>query len=78
MPKLVQEWKAWVARVDVVVNQEAGIFGKDEVESWLRNLDAFAGAKDRQTAAAMRPIRDEWVAKVGWLAGRNVVHPMDE
>ncbi|KIY65135.1 hypothetical protein CYLTODRAFT_379887 [Cylindrobasidium torrendii FP15055 ss-10] len=78
LPKLVQEWKAWVARVDVVVNQEAGIFGKDEVESWLRNLDAFAGAKDRQIAAAMRPIRDEWVAKVGWLAGRNVVHPMDE
>ncbi|EIN14137.1 hypothetical protein PUNSTDRAFT_95738 [Punctularia strigosozonata HHB-11173 SS5] len=70
MPRLLEEWKAWVDRVDVVVNGEGGMFGQEMVQSWMRALDGFALAKGHGTEA-MREIRDRFVARAGWLLGRQ-------
>lgn len=76
MLRLSEEWNAWVARVDAVVNQEGGMFGRETVENWMQKLDEFA-AKDSQFGHVMRGVRDQWVARVGWLAGRTHQHPME-
>ncbi|KAL6310132.1 hypothetical protein BKA93DRAFT_814438 [Sparassis latifolia] len=73
-PRLTEEWKAWVDRVDQVVNREGGMFGEETVRSWERALDEFAEAKGNGIES-MRDIRDQWVQKVGWLVGRQ---PMEE
>lgn len=74
MPRLTQEWKAWVERVDQVVNRDGGMFGQEVVRSWESGLDRFADSKG-DGVEAMRAIRDQWVSKVGWLVGRQ---PMEE
>lgn len=74
IPRLSQEWKAWVDRVDHAVNREGGMFGQENVRSWERGLDQLAQAKGNGIEV-MREIRDRWVSRVGWLVGRQ---PMEE
>lgn len=74
LPRLADEWKAWVDRVDEAVNQKGGMFGKEAVGSWERGLDEFAQVKGNGLEV-MREVRDRWVVKVGWLVGRQ---PMEE
>ncbi|KAI0686812.1 hypothetical protein BC835DRAFT_1287328 [Cytidiella melzeri] len=74
LPRLVEEWKAWVERVDRIANRDGGMFGQEVVRTWERGLDQFAEAKGNGIEV-MREIRDRWVSKVGWLVGRQ---PMEE
>ena len=73
LPRLQQEWNAWVDRLDEVVNQQAGMFGGETVKSWERTLDELAEAKGNGLEV-FRKIRDTWVSKVGWLVGRQLEH----
>ncbi|PIL31691.1 hypothetical protein GSI_06394 [Ganoderma sinense ZZ0214-1] len=75
--RLAVEWRSWVDRVDETVNREGGMFGRETVQTWERSLDEFAQAKGNGMAV-MKDIRDRWVSKVGWLVGRQPVHPMEE
>ncbi|EKM61252.1 uncharacterized protein PHACADRAFT_247740 [Phanerochaete carnosa HHB-10118-sp] len=70
LPRLLLEWKAWIDRVDHVVNREGGMFGQETVRSWERGLDDLAQAKGNGVEA-MRAVRDQWVSRVGWLVGRQ-------
>jgi len=72
--RLLQEWRAWIDRVDEVVNREGGMFSGEVARGWDRSLDEFAD-KD---ASVMKEIRDMWVTKVGWLVGRRAIVNMDE
>jgi hypothetical protein len=67
-PRLVAEWRAWVNRVDDLVNRQVVMFGQAEAENWERALNEYAEAKGHELEG-MREVRDRWVAKVGWLAG---------
>jgi len=78
LPRLSQEWVAWIDRIGEVVNHEGGMFGGETVRAWERTLDGFADARGPEGWNVMKDIRDRWVAKVGWLVGRNVLHPMEE
>ena len=78
LPRLSKEWEAWVDRIDEMVNREGGMFGGETVRSWEKTLDEFAEARGPEGWIVMREVRDRWVAKVGWLVGRNVLHPMEE
>jgi hypothetical protein len=78
LPRLSEEWNAWVNRVDDIVNREGGMFGRETVHSWERALDDLADRKDVEGARLLRSVRDSWVSKVGWLVGRTVQHPMEE
>ena len=78
LPRLVQEWMAWVDRVDSHVNKEGGMFGMEVVQGWERTLDGFAAAKIEGENGEFKAIRDKWVAKVGWLVGRRVVYAMED
>lgn len=69
LSRLLDEWKAWVERVDEVVNGQAGMFGVETVRGWERVLDEFADVKGNGLEP-LREIRDNWIAKVGWLVGR--------
>lgn len=71
LPRLQQEWNAWVNKLDEVVNQQAGMFGNETVESWGRTLDQLAEAKGNGLEV-FRQIRNTWVSKVGWLVGRQL------
>lgn len=73
-PRLLEEWGAWVNRVDEVVNRQGGMFSAEVARSWERGLDELAD----KGGSGMREIRDRWVAKVGWLVGRRMVLNMDE
>jgi hypothetical protein len=73
-PRLLEEWGAWVDRVDEVVNRQAGMFSGEVARGWERTLDEFAD----KGGSGMKDIRDRWVAKVGWLVGRRVMVNMDE
>ncbi|EPQ60593.1 hypothetical protein GLOTRDRAFT_113190 [Gloeophyllum trabeum ATCC 11539] len=76
LPRLSEEWKAWVLRVDDSVNRQGGMYREETVRTWERDLDAFAQAKDHGMDV-MRDVRDRWVQKVGWLVGR-MGQPMEE
>ncbi|OJA16279.1 hypothetical protein AZE42_00127 [Rhizopogon vesiculosus] len=78
LPRLIQEWRAWIDRIDEVVNQQGGMFGVDTVRSWEKGLDEFAEAKGPEGWQDMRKVRNQWVVKVGWLVGRNAPHLMEE
>ncbi|KAG5647637.1 hypothetical protein DXG03_008990 [Asterophora parasitica] len=78
LPRLSEEWKAWVMKVDNVVNRQGGMFGSEVVRSWERVLDEMADGKVFEGVDMMRGVRDLWVSKVGWLIGRTVQHRMDE
>ncbi|KAH7928551.1 hypothetical protein BV22DRAFT_1058846 [Leucogyrophana mollusca] len=78
LPRLAQEWKAWLDKIDEVVNREGGMFGSETVRGWEKGLDEFADAKGPEGWNVMREVRDQWVSKVGWLVGRSVLHPMEE
>ncbi|TFY83997.1 hypothetical protein EWM64_g3 [Hericium alpestre] len=45
LPRLLEEWRAWVDRVSDVVNKEGGMFGGETVRGWESSLDEFAEAK---------------------------------
>ncbi|KAJ6604571.1 hypothetical protein DFH09DRAFT_1018783 [Mycena vulgaris] len=75
LPRLSEEWKAWVNKLDVSVNQQGGMFAEDIVRSWERSLDAFADTRGTEGVDVMRSVRDLWISKVGWLVGRQ---PMEE
>jgi hypothetical protein len=78
LPRLIQEWRSWIDRIDEIVNQQGGMFGVDSVRSWEKSLDEFAEAKGPEGWQDMRKVRDQWVAKVGWLVGRSTPHLMEE
>jgi len=71
LPRLSEEWKAWVGKVDEVVNRQGGMFGSDTVRTWEDH-------KGPDGSHIMREIRDMWVTKVGWLVGRMRQHAMEE
>ncbi|KAH8102554.1 hypothetical protein BXZ70DRAFT_1006468 [Cristinia sonorae] len=75
LPRLRDEWIAWIERVDEVVNRQGGMFGQDAVRTWERGLDEFAQAKGNGLEV-MREARDLWVAKVGWLVGRQAMEEL--
>ncbi|KAJ7786229.1 hypothetical protein B0H16DRAFT_1355514 [Mycena metata] len=74
LPRLSEEWKAWVHKLDVSVNQQGGMFAGDVVRTWERGLETFANTPG-EGADLMRSVRDLWISKVGWLVGRQ---PMEE
>ncbi|KZT30629.1 hypothetical protein NEOLEDRAFT_1237852 [Neolentinus lepideus HHB14362 ss-1] len=76
LPRLTEEWKAWIARLDESVNKQGGMYREETVRTWERDLDIFAQAKDNGLEV-MREIRGRWVEKVGWLVGR-MGQPMEE
>jgi hypothetical protein len=78
LPRLADEWRAWVDKVNQIVNDEGGMFGSETVSGWVRGLDEFAESKGPEGFQVMREIRDQWVGKVGWLVGRMPHHPMEE
>lgn len=78
LPRLVDEWHTWVEGINVVVNKQGGMFGSEAVRSWERVLDELAGTRAVEVSTVMRPIRDKWVSKVGWLLGRQTPHAMDQ
>jgi hypothetical protein len=78
LPRLVDEWHTWVEGINVVVNKQGGMFGSEAVRSWERVLDELAGTRAVEVSTVMRPIRDKWVSKVGWLLGRQAPHAMDQ
>ncbi|TFY68370.1 hypothetical protein EVG20_g3590 [Dentipellis fragilis] len=51
LPRLLDEWKAWIDRVDEIVNRQGGMFGGETVRGWERSLDEFAEAKGHGTEA---------------------------
>jgi len=77
LPRLLEEWKAWVRELDDIVNRQAGMFGVETVKGWEKELDEFAHAKDHGLEV-LREIRDTWVGKVGWLVGRRLEYRMDD
>ncbi|KAG5221632.1 Tethering factor for nuclear proteasome STS [Salix suchowensis] len=78
LPRIAQEWKAWVERVDEIVNRQRGMFGRDTVLQWERTLDEYATAKGPEEVQIFRDIRDQWIVKVGWLVGRRLPQQMVE
>ncbi|KAJ6575028.1 hypothetical protein B0H19DRAFT_1254656 [Mycena capillaripes] len=74
LPRLSEEWKAWVHKLDLTVNQQGGMFAGDVVGTWERGLDTFADSRS-EGADVMRAVRDLWILRVGWLVGRQ---PMEE
>ncbi|KAF9270142.1 hypothetical protein L218DRAFT_982778 [Marasmius fiardii PR-910] len=78
LQRLSSEWIAWVDRVDVIVNQEGGMFGRETVEIWERGLEELATRADTKICGEVfRNVREQWIAKVGWLSGRTVQHAME-
>ncbi|KAG7099129.1 hypothetical protein E1B28_001001 [Marasmius oreades] len=76
--RLSHEWMAWVERVDVIVNREGGMFGRETVEIWERGLEELAtGADTKICGEVLRNVRERWITKVGWLSGRTVQHAME-
>ncbi|GJJ09447.1 hypothetical protein Clacol_003670 [Clathrus columnatus] len=73
MPRLLQEWKAWLDRIDTVVNRAGGMFSAEIALTWDRNLDDFA-----EKHVGMKEIRHSWIDKVGWLVGKRLIVNMDE
>lgn len=78
LPRLSEEWKAWVDKIDETVNQQGRMFGSETVRTWERGLDEMASATAPGVSDVMRTIRDNWVLKAGWLVGRTMQHAMDE
>ncbi|KAF8905498.1 hypothetical protein CPB84DRAFT_1676589 [Gymnopilus junonius] len=78
VPKLSEEWKAWVSGIDTTVNQQGRMFSSEIVKSWERGLDEMAESKDAGIRQLMRGIKDSWVLKVGWLVKRMPQQAMDE
>ena len=73
LPRLCEEWMAWIQKVDETVNRQGGMFGSETVESWIRGLDEMAGSKMGEGGENMMgAVRDLWVSKVGWMVGRTV------
>lgn len=77
LPRLSEEWQTWVDGIDAVVNKQGGMFGSEAVRGWERVLDHLADTRAVEVSAVMRPIRDKWVVKVGWLVGRQAPNAMD-
>lgn len=78
LPRLSEEWKAWIFKVDQVVNREGGMFGIETVRTWERVLDEWADGKGFEGINVMRAARDMWISKVGWLTGRTMHQQMEE
>lgn len=71
--RLVQEWQAWVNRVDSLVNKEGRMYPAFTVQEWANQLDGFAMHTQYPLGQQMKSVRDEWVHRAGWLIGRNAV-----
>ncbi|PPQ62750.1 hypothetical protein CVT24_000444 [Panaeolus cyanescens] len=78
LPRLSEEWKTWVDKIDETVNQQGRMFGSETVRTWERGLDEMAAATAPGVSEVMRTARDNWVLKAGWLVGRTMHHAMDE
>lgn len=76
LPRLVDEWRAWLNRIDAIVNQEGGMFGSEVANTWSRELDRFADVKI-EGWEVMRQLRDAWVSRVGWLVGRKLTETLE-
>ncbi|KII93889.1 hypothetical protein PLICRDRAFT_88186 [Plicaturopsis crispa FD-325 SS-3] len=78
LPRLVDEWRAWLDRVDYLANTEMRLFGAAEVQRWVQSLNNFAAAvKGPDGTLVMREVRDGFMYRCSILHG-NSVHPMEE
>lgn len=79
LPRLTAEWMAWVNRVDVNVNQEAGMFSTGPVTTWSQGLDELCSPRSSQALhELMHSARKRWLSSVGWLVNRGPSpEPMD-
>jgi len=75
-PRLLNEWKAWLNRVDDHVNNQAGMFGLGTLRVWETELDEFASIPNAEGLGLgdLRQIRDTWIAQLGFLLGRMQPH----
>ncbi|EJD03996.1 uncharacterized protein FOMMEDRAFT_81765 [Fomitiporia mediterranea MF3/22] len=75
LPRLLQEWMAWVNRVNEVLKQ-GGMIGSGIAESWIEALDRYAEVKIEGVNDNMKyglsDVRNRWISVAGWLVGRNV------
>ncbi|KZW02545.1 hypothetical protein EXIGLDRAFT_637066 [Exidia glandulosa HHB12029] len=71
--RLVEEWKAWVERIDQYVNKEGRMFEARLVQNWIDQLDSFAAQSQFPLGQQMKHVRDTWVARAGWLVQRNAI-----
>lgn len=82
LPRLMQEWVAWVDRIDQYVNEEAGLFGREVAQNWIKTLEGYADTKiqgaNEEMERGFKDVRDKWISRVGWLVGRREVHRMEE
>jgi hypothetical protein len=72
IPRLIDEWKGWLRRVDDYVNNQAGMFGLAMLKTWESELDEFASIPNMTSLGLgeLRQIRDDWVGSLGCLVGR--------
>jgi hypothetical protein len=70
MPRLAEEWFAWVDRLSVAANTEGIMFGEVMANGWGRALDELVQAKIAGFEI-MQQVLDRWVDTTGWLAGRT-------
>ncbi|KAF7347899.1 Tethering factor for nuclear proteasome STS1 [Mycena venus] len=70
LPRLSEEWKAWVHKLDESVNRQGGMFAAEVVRKWESGLETFASSQG-EGAELMRSVRDLWISKVGWFQWRE-------
>ncbi|KZT44548.1 hypothetical protein SISSUDRAFT_976526 [Sistotremastrum suecicum HHB10207 ss-3] len=67
-PRILQEWFAWVDRIDEYVNKEGGMFSSVVVEGWDQDLESLSNrATSGNGFERIREVRDKWRSKAGWL-----------
>jgi hypothetical protein len=77
LPRLRDEWNAWIDKLDDIVNRQGGLFGLEAVRAWENALDDFAETKTFEGAVTMKGLRDKFVMKLGWLVNRIYQPAMD-
>ncbi|KAH8120277.1 hypothetical protein DFH11DRAFT_48487 [Phellopilus nigrolimitatus] len=74
LPRLIQEWIAWVNRVDLYL-KEGGMFGSGVAQGWAEALDRYAEARvqgiNGDLENGLKSVRDRWISAAGWLVGRR-------
>ena len=80
IPRLLQEWRAWVDRVDAFLKQ-GNMIRSSLAENWAETLDGYSEVKitgvDTEVEMGLRDIRDRWVTVAGWLIGRSAPYRLE-
>ena len=80
IPRLLQEWRAWVDRVDAFLKQ-GNMIRSSLAENWAETLDGYSEVKitgvDTEVETGLRDIRDRWVTAAGWLIGRSAPYRLE-